>query len=77
MNTKQMADTAAILALKKELDEERAMLDWKISYDDMFLISVCLKDGRWFVAQAKDGSAFTGYHDTPRAAIREAMEMDQ
>ena len=72
MNTKQMTDTDAILAMKAELDEERAMLDWLIKHrgsHDLVNqgVSWCVMTTLWL-------KQITASHDTPRAAIREAME---
>ena len=73
MNTKQMADTAAILAMKAELDEERAMLDWWIDNSDEH--ELCLMaDGTWQMAKGPTAYWVTNRCATPRAAIKEAME---
>jgi hypothetical protein len=79
MNTKQMADTDAILAMKAENDrlrEDSEMLDWLIANQDKFALDHYKKADKWFVETVADLTPITEGHDTPRAAIREAMEMD-
>jgi hypothetical protein len=77
MNTKQMTDTDAILAMKAENDRLRKdseMLDWYLN--DKSGLDLCVDEaGRWaFQTNDDSHTIVTGFHDTPRAAIKEAME---
>ena len=72
MNTKQMADTAAILAMKAELDEANAALNWLCSNN--LQIFVRKSGAQYAVEDSIYNRHYSKFHDTPRAAIREAME---
>jgi hypothetical protein len=74
MQTKAQQDTDAILAMKAELDEERAMLDWILaSSENGYWLKLWRSTYQWYV-MTRIGEQITAFHDTPRAAIREAME---
>jgi hypothetical protein len=67
-----MTDTDAILAMKAELDKVNAELNWLCSNN--LQIFVRKSGAQYAVEDSIYNRHYSKFHDTPRAAIREAME---